>query len=644
MIRRKGYWVKQSFDNSFVHCMEELEKKYPQEVFNIQGIANHQMDIALFSKDFFGKSGNVASLSVDANANVKEKNVAQYASETNKSIQRLNALYFMHKNIRKMRDEDTANEVLEKIINGEIFVSDLHNYHSKPYCYAFDLSNLLRNGMNFFHGNMKINPPKRSESFIALMIQSIAFISNQLAGACAFPDFFVALDWFYRKEFGEDYMTKMNESTQKFIKNQMQNFIYSVNFPFRSGEQSPFTNLSVMDRGYMNTMFSDYVFPDMTKVNVESAIELSKMFFEYYTEINGVEGMFTFPVLTLAISLDENGEYLDPDFVDWAAGANCDKALSNIYQGEPSSLSSCCRLKNDYSKISEAGFQNSFGVSGLSVGSHRVAGLNLARIAELEKTDKDIINHDLELIHDILYVHRKMIEERIDGGYLPLYNAGWVHLQKQYSTIGFVGAYEYLHNRGMNIQNKPAQNVIVDMMKQIENKIVDWQEIHKDEKIIYNIEQIPAESMAVRLSDLDRVMGYNDEWNIYSNQYIPLIEKAPISTRMEIQGKLDQLTSGGAILHINVDDDMTLSKEQYKRLMDKARKEKVAYFAVNYAFSECANGHYLTGKKKSCTICEAEIVNHYLRVVGFITPVSSWNAVRKNWEYDRREFYTNKEV
>ncbi len=163
-----------------------------------------------------------------------------------------------------------------------------------PYCFAFDLRNLLMDGMSFFEGNMKINPPKRSESFIALLIQSTAYISNQIAGAASYPDFFVVLDWFYRKEFGENYMENSNKEEMVRIKNQFQNLIYSLNFPFRGG-QSAFTNLSVMDKGFMDSLFEGYVFPDFSTPDIESSISLSKMFFEYLTEIHSEEGIFYFP-------------------------------------------------------------------------------------------------------------------------------------------------------------------------------------------------------------------------------------------------------------------------------------------------------------------------------------------------------------
>ncbi len=644
--RSKGYYIKHSFSNDFVNLMENLYKKYGEEVFEIQGIASRHMDIAQFSRSFFKSSNEaVANLSVDANANVNEKNVTQYTFENNKAIMRLNSLYMVYKLMKENYSKEEAALALEKVINGELFVNDLHTYAHLPYCFAFDLRNLLMNGMNFFEGNMKIQPPKRSDSFIALVIQSTAYISNQIAGAASYPDFFPILDWFYRKEMGNGYLLgDIPKMTEKKIKDHFQNLIYSLNFPFRGG-QSAFTNLSVMDKGFMESLFEGYTFPDLSSPDYESTISLSKMFFEYLTEIYSEEGIFTFPVMTLAVSTDEKtGEYLDPDFVNWVAEVNSKKAVANVFQDKPTSFSSCCRLKNSFESTTEVGYQNSFGVGGLSIGSHRVAGFNLPRIALLEKENPNIFEEDLEILHKILLCHRKLLIERIEGGQLPLYTSGWIDLKRQYSTIGFVGGYEYVTNAGYNIHEESGIALLADKLKIIEESIVNWQIEEREAQNIYNVEQIPAESMAVRLADIDHLLGYNDVWELYSNQYVPLIDEASIYDRMRIQGEFDSLTSGGSILHLSSDGEKPLTPAQYKKLMLAAKDSKTVYFAVNYAYSKSSKGVLSIGKHDICPINGDPIVCQYTRVVGFVTPVTSWNKKRRDFEYDRRVFYKNEEI
>jgi len=992
--QRKGWLIRQSFNNEFVSLMEDLLAKYGDKVFSIQGVANEHMDLASFSKRFF-KSAHAATadISIDANANVQGRDVVHYKYECNKAILKLNSLYMLYKWVKKCYTKKDAIEVVEKVINGEIFINDLVNFPIS-YCYAFDLTNLLAKGMDFFKGGMTINPPKRSSSFIALVIQTTAFISNQIAGACAYPSLFHSLDYLYRKEMGNNYMEDMTKEQEIFIKNQFQNLIYSLCYPYR-GAEAPFTNVSIMDMGFLKSLFGDSVYPDMSKPNLDSIMRLSQLFFEYFTEINGKEGMFTFPVTTIAISLDEDGEYIDPEFVKWAAKANCKKSLANIFQSKPTSFSSCCfdgeqktlsknsdginfmtfkqlyalrkrkcnnnfkvfhngrwvkgkliktknngimynistvnkktitvtsdhllptlygnkradslteydyllfsnmltesrnenceeltyeqgiiigaflgdgsfsertlktgekrlwsinlslnktkfgilkplvekgladckinktlrlstphnnvypcvingediavfikkwvknrysherslnldcllqsknfrrgildglymtdggnnnriyttsvnmvesvevlltslglcstidisdrtnepviirgesfkrnyalycirwyhsrnqrssknvyiirnnsiyfkissvvvhkahesdvycfeiknkeepyftlpngiithncRLKNDLTKVADSGYQNSFGVGGVSIGSLRVAGLNLPRMAFLEKEDPDIIDKDIDLLHKILYSHRQLILDRVEKGVLPLYTTKWIDINKQYSTLGFMGAYEYVKNKGEDITSDRGSDMIIAILKKMEDKIVKWQKDEKKEKNVYNIEAIPAEQQAIKLAELDKILGYNKKYKLYSNQYLPLIEDAGIYDRFKIQGRLDNLTSGGSILHLNVDDDKPLTANQFKRIMDFARRTGTVYFAVNYAYSECEVKHYTVGKVEKCH-CGKEIVCTYSRVVGFITPTKSWNRVRREWEYPKRVFHTNNRV
>ena len=644
---RRGMDIKFNYNKDFVDLWNEMLDKYPEEIFRIQGVHNDNFDISKFSKSFFRKSASVASISVDANANVKEKSVAQHDYEYPKGVGRLNSFYQMYKWVKKIFGAKSARLAVEKVLSGEIFVNDFSNYYSKPYCYAFDLRMLLEEGMNFFKGGMKIKPPKRSDSFVALLIQTTAFISNQIMGACSYPDCFIAWDWFLRKEHGEDYMNRVREGSDedmnKKILDQFQNLIYSLNFPFR-GSQSAFTNLSVLDDGYMKSLFSDYVLPDGTTPNLKSAQDLSKFFFEYFNDINGKEGMFTFPVMTLSLSLTPEGEYIDPEFKKWISKYNCTKSFSNVFIGEPDIYSSCCRLSNNIKEAGGLGFQNSFGVGGLSLGSHRVAGLNLARISLLENDNPTVLEEDIELLHKILFAHRRLLKDKIARGVMPLYTSEWISINRQYSTIGITACNQYVANKGLDIKTEDGIQCIYKVLKLIEDKIRDWQADERAEGCIYNLEAIPAESVAVRLAQADKVLGYNSKYKIYSNQYIDLMENCSIYDRFKVQGRLDQLTSGGNILHCNIDGDKPLTPEQYEKIIDLAKECKVKYFGINYAYSECAEGHYTIGKKDKCPICGAPIVETWCRVVGFITPKSSYNPVRRDYEFDRRVFYSSDEA
>lgn len=637
-----GYMVKYGFNNDFVELLNELKSKYGEKIFEIHGIGDKNLDITQFPKNFYNKSTKaVASVSIDDNANVSSKDISQYTYERFKPQQKLNSIYLLYKWVKKFFSKKDARVAIERIIAGDIFVNDLTDIE-KPYCFAIDLNNLLSNGMDFFDGkNLCIGAPKRSDSFIAQVIQTTAFISNQIMGAIAYPSFFPILDKFYRAEYGEDYMQRYEEDKDMKYKitNQFQNLIFSFNFPFR-GNQSSFTNLSVLDKGFAHALFDGFTFADDgTEPNIDSFVELSKKFFEYFVEINNKEGVFTFPVMTLAVSLDENNNYEDENIIDWISEVNHGKSIGNIFQSRPNSFCSCCRLKNELDIVNEIngyGKINSFGASsGLSVGSHKVCGINLPRLAIKEKENPNYLNEIMDSVHKILYAHRMLIKERINLGVLPLYTHGWMDLSRQYSTVGLIGGYEYVKNKGLSILAEEGTNALMKVMKTVESKILEYQKSEKD--CIYNIESIPGESQAVKLCDIDKILGYCDsKVKLYSNQYVSLMDECSIYDRMKTQGIFDSVTSGGAIMHCTYKDSTPLTKEQYEAVVRMAKDLHNEYFAINYAYVRCANGHRSIGEKDVCDICGAPIVARFQRVVGFITCVESWNNVRREYEYQRR--------
>ncbi|MFM7469363.1 MAG: anaerobic ribonucleoside-triphosphate reductase [Vampirovibrionales bacterium] len=663
----KGFYIRHRFSESFLQCFRQLQATLPPEVFQIHGIATEHLDITAFSKAFFQKSASVADISVDGNANVNDKSIVQYIPESSKAIHKLNALYLLHKWVGKCFTPAMADLALERVLNGELFVNDLHHF-STSYCYSFDLAPLLEQGLAFFKGTMPIRPPKRSDSFIQLVIQATAFISNQIAGAIAYPSLFASLDWFYRQEHGEKYLevlrqAKADEASGKIlehpvrdlwqkVKNQWQSLIYSFNFPFRS-TQSAFTNVSVMDKGFMAKLFDGYSFPDGSEVEIPSAVGMSQLFFEYYTEIHGEEGLFTFPVMTLAMSLDEQGNYIDPEFVAWASEANREKCLANMFQSTPDSFSSCCRLRNQFTPLHPEGTQDayhhSFGVGGLSIGSHRVCGLNLPRLAHLEAHDPERLAENLMLVHHILFAHRTLVKTRMMNGDLPLYTSEWMHLQRQYSTVGILGTYEYLQHKGLDIRSQEGLDVLTRLMQTIRTTMDRWHEDEKDltgiHRTLYNLEQIPGETVAVRLAKLDALQGYNPSgWEVYSNQYVPLIASCSVYDRLRIQGHFDQLTSGGAICHLNYHDAEALPAIQMQRLLEHAKEAGVVYFALNRVFSQCENHHYWMGWQPCCPVCQGDVTRQATRVVGFLSFIDAWTPVRRDIEWHQRVFYNSTQL
>ena len=196
--------IRQSFDQRFIDKLKDLENKYSTAMFIADGIGPDKLDINKFARKFF-KEKVVADISSDANANVDDDSVLSFEYEFGKALQKLNAYYILWKKMVENPNMGIkrANKILEMCINGTLKVHDQHAI-LRPYCFAFSLSHLVQKGLPFIK-KVKIGPPKHFKSFINLVIQFTAYASNQLAGATAFPDLFIYMDWYARMDYGENY-------------------------------------------------------------------------------------------------------------------------------------------------------------------------------------------------------------------------------------------------------------------------------------------------------------------------------------------------------------------------------------------------------------------------------------------------------
>lgn len=496
-------------------------------------------------------------------------------------------------------------------------------------CYGFSLDEMVLRGLPFVH-RVKIGPPRHLTSFINLTIQFIAYASNQIAGAIALPDFFAYLDYFARKDYGENYLDK--EDACKIIKQELQSLVWSMNFEFRAC-QSAFTNLSMFDKYFMNYLFEKTVYPDNTFPNHNSISRLQEFYMRWFAEISK-EQTFTFPVNTVNMYKDENGEIMDKEFLDIVSEINCYNGMFNIYTGDVSSISTCCRLRSDTGKL---GYQNSLGAGGVSIGSSRVVTLNLAHIAYRSEDNTDFMKK-LETYatqaQDILSAHYNIIEDNIKMKKLPLYFYNFMHHTRQFSTTGFIALNECCEIMGYDIASKDGLEFAVNVLSKLND--INTAMSKKDGRI-RNLEQIPGESAAVSFAKKDKLLFNNHPYKIYSNQYIPLWKNVDIHERIRLQGIFDNMVGGGSIAHLNTSDPLV--KEQMKTLITSAAKAGCIYYAVNMAMARCKTcGKLFIGKFEKSPCHNAEMT-YYMRVVGFLTPVDSWIEARRE-EYNDRQFYT----
>ena len=298
-----------------------------------------------------------------------------------------------------------------------------------------------------------------------------------------------------------------------------------------------------------------------------------------------------------------------------------------------------CRLQLDTEDLKKvAGQVNSFGGSAMSMGSHRVITTNFNRVA-VEATSMDDFYARLEQrVRDsamILKAHKELILKTEADGLQPFISNGWIAFKNLFSTFGITAVYE----AGKTLKEKFGFDENYDVVKDFLvffNKKVE--EISKEIGIMANIEQIPAESMAHRLVHADQIIFGKEKipYELYSNQFVPLFHDATLYERMEADGKYNSLLTGGGICHFNLGSKIT--PEQAKKLIEYAVKCGCEHFALNSVWAECEKGHMSFGKTDKCPICGEKIINYYTRVIGYFSPVNSWNKTRRELDFPNRHF------
>lgn len=300
-----------------------------------------------------------------------------------------------------------------------------------------------------------------------------------------------------------------------------------------------------------------------------------------------------------------------------------------------------CRLISDSEMLDYAAQANSFGGGGsISLGSHRVCTINFMRIALEAKTPEDffdLVRERVESSAKVLKAHKDLLQKLTDQGLQMFISMGWINMKRLFSTFGMLGlveASEIFYER-FGDEIKEGTDIIKNTLESFNEAVSEYS---KKYDIIGNIEQIPAESFAIRLAVADKLIfgDKNVPYKMYSNQFIPLWEDATIWEKMDADGKYNKLITGGGIVHVQIGERVTT--KQAEKIIRYSVNSGCEHFALNSVWSECTEGHMVFGRQDKCTECGADIKEYYTRVVGFFTPVSSWQEVRREWEFPNRTF------
>nr|DAT96327.1 MAG TPA: anaerobic ribonucleoside triphosphate reductase [Bacteriophage sp.] len=626
------------FNKDFERTLETLREKYGEDFEILNGIHNSQVNFSDFIDAFVDK--NVADVTIDSNANASNKDIASFRSEKGKSIDKIIAANKIFYEIKKKYGLKTAKEWLETEYIGGFYLHDFPSATFVPYCYAYDLSRLAREGL-FFLNNYNNCPPQHLTTFVDDVIEFISFMSNRSSGAVGIPNILVWTFYFWKHDCETGYIIK---DSDYYVRQSFQKLIYRLNQPFMRIDQSAFVNVSIFDREYYEALFGGLEFPDGTYAidYVDEFIEHQKIFMEVVSKIRE-ENMFTFPVLTYSL-LYKDGKFVDEEFARWCSDHNCKWNDSNFFvSGDVTTLSNCCRLLSDTSKLK--GFINSIGGTALSIGSVKVNTINLVHIFyELgeeisEKKYLNILKKRTLLCCKVLDRIRHIIQRNIEKKLLPNYCDGGIEIDKQYCTIGILGLYELMECFGYintdEFGNKFYSKEGMDFAEKVFNVLNETKDNFTTE-YSFNIESVPAEQAAVKLCAKDSILFDKHDYSIYSNQWIPLTAKCTIDEKIRTSAILDNKCSGGAIAHINIDNNFP-NKDMAWNMLNYIASKGVIYFCYNTRINVCSNHHGFVDTD-ICPECGEKACDTYQRVVGFLTPSKSYSTERFK-EFTARQWY-----
>ncbi len=621
----------------FERCLDDLKKKFGEDFEYINGLHPSQLDFSEFL-DNFVKQDTMADATIDPNANAKHKDIRSFMTEKGKSEDKLFGLNKIFLEIKKKWGLRTARQWLEQEFSKGFYLNDSASASYFPYCWANDFTRLATEGLFFLDGYNN-QPPKHLTTYFDDVIEFVSYLSNRQSGAVGMPNVLIWAYYFWKNDVANGYYLKDPET---YLKQNFQKFIYRLNQPFLRIDQCAFTNCSIFDRPYLESLFGGMEFPDGTFAidEIEEIIKCQKTFMETVSETRK-ENMFTFPVLTFSL-LYKDGHFEDEEFARWASNHNIEWSDSNFFVSDNVGvLSNCCRLLSDTKKLDA--FINSIGGTALSVGSCRVSTINLVRIAYESKLNKkkyiEILKDRVTLDCKALYSMRHILQRNIEKGLLPNYQEGAVELDKQFCTIGGIGMYEVMDMFGLINTDEFGYKTYSDEAVEFATQILNTMNEIKDNfecDFSFNIEMIPAENCAGVICQADNLLYEQDKYFIYSNQWIPLTEKCTIQEKCRLGSLFDKLCGGGCIAHINIENRFT-SEEEAWNMLNYVASNGVIYFAFTTKISVCEDKHAFIGRN-TCPKCGKPVADTYARVVGFYTPTSSYQKIRKK-EFNKRRWY-----
>ena len=627
-----------------------------------------------FIRDYIAASNAATGSKFDANANVTRKNIVTLGQELYKENNIKQNRYIMKDKIKALYGRSLASQYIKDLESHVLYKHDESGTPGYPYCVAITMYPFLVDGLIKL-GGVSVAPTDL-KSFCGEFINLVYSISSQFMGAVATPEFLMYLDYFIRKDYGDDYLDHLEDVVEmnakkrtlvKVIDNYFQQVVHSMNMPAGNrGYQTVFWNISYFDKSYFKGVFGDFRFPDGSEPKWETLSWLQKHFMNWFNEERS-RYILTFPVETMALLTDGKDDFIDKEYADftaemWSKGHSFFCYLSD----SPDSLASCCRLRNsitDLDKTDEAHnhttHQYSMGTASVSTGSKSVMTINLNRLIQLAtrryflekkgivvdgskalaRSDYDkeqlyeyiraAVTEETERVHKYQKAFNEIIKDFLAAHMLDVYQAGFIDMKRQYLTIGVNGLTDAAEFLGLTISPNPEYNEFVDVILETINKS---NKKDKTPDTMFNTEFVPGENLSGKNYKWDQKDGFyvSPKHNMYSSYfYNPEDESLSMIDKFKLHGnEYVKHLDGGSALHMNVAEH--LPKDQYRQLLKTAAHYGTNYFTFNCRNTVCNDCGYISKDTlEVCPKCGSHNLDYLTRVIGYLKRVSSFSEMRQ---------------
>lgn len=632
-----------------------------------------------FIRDYINASNASTGSKYDSNANVENKNVVTLGQELHKGKNIQQNRYIMQNKIKALYSKKLADQYIKDLETHVLYKHDESGTPGYPYCVAITMYPFLIDGLKNLGGQSKA--PTDLKSYCGEFINLVYSVSSQFMGAVATPEFLMYMDYFIRKDYGEDYLdildkqvelNRKGRTLEQVIENCFQQVVHSMNMPAGNrGYQTVFWNVGYFDKNYFDGVFGEFRFPDGTAPKWETLSWLQKKFMKWFNE-ERTKYVLTFPVETMAM-LTDGHDIVDKEYADftaemWSEGHSFFCYLSD----SPDSLSSCCRLRNSLKDGEEDDEHNhtthqfSMGTASVATGSKSVMTINLNRViqnatrkyfeevegTQLEKCvqvdinkvkDKDLlytyissgITEMTERVHKYQRAFNEIVKDFLNAKMLDVYRAGFINMKKQYLTIGVNGltdAAEFLSIEP-NL-NKDYEEFVNNILETI--NISNRKDRTRD--CMYNTEFVPGENLSNKNYNWDKKDGYyvSPKHIMYSSYFFnPEDTELSLLDKMKLHGNnFVKYLDGGQAAHLNINEH--LSFDQYRQLLRVASEYGCSYFTFNCKNTVCNDCGYISKDTLDvCPKCGSYNIDYLTRIIGYLKRVSSFNEARQVEEHMR---------